>query len=303
MPIRSATLISLVLLTVPAMADSVCPQTETTHPLPVVELRHPVGLLWRIDPGHVPPSYLFGTIHLEDERVTKLPDPVERIFLSADRLAVEIDLQPQAMAQLSRAMTFSGDETLTELLDSAVYDRLAGIAQSQYGLSREVLDGLKPWAVFTVLSRPRPQTGKVLDQILQERARTLGIPVHGLESALELTEVLDGMPIADQLAILKDTICNYDDISGQIHSLTARYLERDLAGMAALNAQAHDDEGLFDRLMERVLYRRNERILERLQTHLEAGNSFIAVGALHLPGDRGLLNGLERRGYRVSVEY
>ena len=36
---------------------------------------------------------------------------------------------------------------------------------------------------------------------------------------------------------------------------------------------------------------------------LEAGHAFITVGALHLPGERGILHLLEQRGYRVEAVY
>jgi hypothetical protein len=36
---------------------------------------------------------------------------------------------------------------------------------------------------------------------------------------------------------------------------------------------------------------------------LAAGHAFIAVGALHLPGERGVLRLLEQRGYRVEAVY
>ncbi|MDH3280248.1 MAG: TraB/GumN family protein [Gammaproteobacteria bacterium] len=293
----------LALSAAPLGADSVCPNTTEPVPAPVIEIKHPTGLLWRIERPGTPPSHLFGTIHLEDDRVITLPPLVERAFVHADRLAVEIDLEPQAMAQLSDAMNFASGSALREVLDGPLYRRVAELVDTHYGLSRELLATLKPWAIFTVLSRPRPRTGKVLDQIFQDRAKAMGIPVYGLESAAELVEVLDGMPMADQIAILRDTVCNYADIIGQIDALTRHYLDRDLQAMVALNNQSHDDEALFDRLMERVLYRRNARMLERLETHLQAGNAFIAVGALHLPGERGLLSGLERRGYRVVAEY
>jgi uncharacterized protein YbaP (TraB family) len=207
------------------------------------------------------------------------------------------------MTALSDAMAFSSGRTLKDVVDPPLFERAAELGSRHYGLSSEVLATLKPWAVFTVLSRPRPRTGKVLDQILQDRARAKGIPVHGLETPAELVEVLDGMPMSDQIAILRDTVCNYADIIGQIDALTQHYLDRDLQGMVALNNQSHDDEALFDRLMERVLYGRHARMLERLEPHLRAGGTFIAVGALHLPGERGLLRGLEQRGYRVVAEY
>ena len=57
---------------------------------------------------------------------------------------------------------------------------------------------------------------------------------------------------------------------------------------------------LFD---QRLLYDRNTRMLERMQPQLKAGNSFVAVGALHLYGDKGLLAQLAREGYKVTRVY
>ena len=38
------------------------------------------GLLWRVESAGVAPSFVFGTVHLEDKRVTTLPDPVRSTF-------------------------------------------------------------------------------------------------------------------------------------------------------------------------------------------------------------------------------
>jgi uncharacterized protein YbaP (TraB family) len=54
---------------------------------------------------------------------------------------------------------------------------------------------------------------------------------------------------------------------------------------------------------QRLLYDRNARMLERMQLQLKTGAAFIAVGALHLYGEKGLLNLLERDGYRLTRVY
>jgi uncharacterized protein YbaP (TraB family) len=42
---------------------------------------------------------------------------------------------------------------------------------------------------------------------------------------------------------------------------------------------------------------------ERMQEILNKGNAFIAIGALHLPGDEGVLNLLDGSGYIISRIY
>ena len=112
--------------------------------------------------------------------------------------------------------------------------------------------------------------------------------------------MLDGISQDDQIAILADAICNHGELSEQLEELTTLYLREDLAGMLALNASPHEDEALFERFMERTLYQRNRRMARRIQDRLGDGRLFIAVGALHLPGEKGILHLLESRGYRIS---
>ena len=54
---------------------------------------------------------------------------------------------------------------------------------------------------------------------------------------------------------------------------------------------------------KRLIIDRNQRMVERMHKRLEEGNAFIAVGALHLPGEKGILRLLEHRGYRVRSIY
>jgi hypothetical protein len=44
-------------------------------------------------------------------------------------------------------------------------------------------------------------------------------------------------------------------------------------------------------------------MVERLRPRLAEGGAFVAVGALHLPGEEGILRLLERQGYRVTRLY
>jgi hypothetical protein len=55
--------------------------------------------------------------------------------------------------------------------------------------------------------------------------------------------------------------------------------------------------------MDRLLTQRNTRMVERMKPALKDGKAFIAVGAAHLSGEAGLLNLLEKAGYRVSPVY
>jgi uncharacterized protein YbaP (TraB family) len=51
---------------------------------------------------------------------------------------------------------------------------------------------------------------------------------------------------------------------------------------------------------ERMLYQRSRQMLERMQPYLQSGGAVVAVGALHLTGERGLLRMLELQGYTIG---
>ena len=266
---------------------------------PTQGVPYEAALLWKVGRPGVEPSYLFGTIHLEDPRITKVPPQVVEVLGNAKSFMLEVVMHPAAQAVYAERAKFSDGEALQDHLDGALFERLVGLARDRYDVPESALVRLKPWAVFTFLSRPKPQTGRVLDTVLEELAESRRIPVYGLETVDELVATFDTMPMPQQVAILEDTIRNHDAIVEQVEELTELYLQHDLAGMVALNERAHDDEALFKVLMERAVYQRNERIVERIQEPLANGGAFIAVGALHLPGEQGLLQLLLARGYNV----
>ena len=71
----------------------------------------------------------------------------------------------------------------------------------------------------------------------------------------------------------------------------------------AFSNQPHFDEDIFDRYIQGILYDRNERMLERIIAYLDNGSTFIAVGALHLAGEKGLLHMLKNKNYKITRIY
>ena len=261
------------------------------------------GLLWEIKRPGLEPDYLFGTIHLEDPQITVLPDIVEKSLLASEQYVMEVEMHPLAMATYTERSKLSGENSLDQLIGKQEYYQLTKLVSDHYDLDETVFRRLKPWAVFTFLSRPLPKSGKILDQVLAELAQKANLDTSGLETMDELLDELDSLSVEDQLKILQDTVKNYYKLEQQLVELKGKYLQQDLAGMQKISMSGHDDELLFERLTDRLLYRRNARMLDRIVPLLQQEKVFIAVGALHLPGERGLLCGLASRGYQLNRLY
>ncbi len=269
-----------------------------------VPQRFAEGLLWEVRARAAPPSYLFGTLHSDDRRVVALPVEVEDALARSRRFALEVELTPGAVAELGQRMLLAPGESLEQLLPDEGWRRLhaAGAAR---GLSLHVLRRMQPGAVPRTLSAPPRLGGATLDVVLQQRARRAGAEVFGLESVAEQVAVFEAFERAEQLAMLSHTLNNLRLISRGVDELIDAWLARDLA---AMQAQVEDhvrlgDEALNRRFLRELLDKRNERMFERMRPSLREGGTFVAVGALHLPGEGGLLERLHAAGFFLQRLY
>ena len=91
----------------------------------------------------------------------------------------------------------------------------------------------------------------------------------------------------------------------QFDLMIEHYLARDPAAIyGQMLAQSSGEERRLAEIYEQdFVVARNKRMAERLADHLDGGGAFIAVGALHLPGEQGLVHLMEESGYRVSRVY
>ena len=263
------------------------------------------GLLWKISRPGSAPSYLFGTIHSEDTGVMALAPAVESAFNGSRRVILEVMLDTDAMAAGSAAMLMMDGRLLSEIVGKPLFEQTVAALQSR-GIPEAVAERMKPWAAATALSMPVPETGVVLDMVLFQRAQQEGKQLHGLETIAEQLEVFEGLPLNDQVALLRDAVEQFAKIDALYAELLAAYKRQDLAALMAINeaAMATGDQRLAREFQRRLIVDRNKRMAERLEPYLKQGGAFVAVGALHLPGGQGLLRLLVRRGYTLTaVDY
>lgn len=268
------------------------------------------GLLWQIDGAGPAPSYLFGTMHSADEEVTSLAPPVLDAFARAQSLSLEVIMTPEAQMSLAMAMMLSDGRTLDEVLGPDLFQR-AVAAGRPYGFGQTQLRLFKPWAIMTLFSLPpsevkRQAAGeKALDHRLQEAATERGLALHGLEQIDEQISLFNDMAEADQIAMLDSTISQSDQVELMFEKMRNAYLAQEPAAIFELMQaqQTGFDPELVETFTTNLLDTRNTRMVERMQPRLAEGGAFVAVGALHLPGENGILKQLEDQGYRLTRLY
>jgi uncharacterized protein len=259
------------------------------------------GLLWRIRAAGKPPSYLLGTIHSADPRVAQLRSAVTSALDGCDRFVMEMKLDTDAFMQFGTTMMLGPDSDLESLIGKQLFDQVTQ-AMAVYGMPGPVVHQLKPWVVVAMLSMPKPNGGLILDLVLYQRAAGQGKPTSGLESAAEQLAVFEGLTLQDQIELLKMTLKSLPSQPQTFEQLIEAYAADDLdriAGIARLN-QGQSQSGSARRFMTRLNDDRNQRMVRRIIPYIEQGNSFIAVGALHLAGPQGIVALLGQKGYATE---
>jgi uncharacterized protein YbaP (TraB family) len=261
------------------------------------------GLLWQIKGSNID-SYLFGTIHSEDPRVTKLPGLVEDCFNSADILMLEMSLDLVTSTSVASMMLQEPDSSLDKQVGKPLADEAVEAMQSK-GVPPEVTNSMQPWAIVMTLSMPPQVNGQFLDKKLYDMALAVGKQFQPLETPDEQVSVFTMLTLSEQKSLMRNVLDEYQSYPRMYERLTKAYLARDLDTLVSISFTnpISDDSALQEKVMNQMLTRRNHRMVERMEPFFKQGKVFVAVGALHLVGEEGLVSLLRQRGYMVSPIY
>jgi uncharacterized protein YbaP (TraB family) len=259
------------------------------------------ALLYQVSRDGAPPSYLVGTMHSEDARVTGLLDEFAPMIAQVDTVALEMLPDAVTMLAVGAATLLPFDQSLRGLIGQTRFDALTAAARD-LGLPIEMLNRLKPWAAAVMLGMPATKSGRFLDMEIYLHALATQRRTVGLETAAEQLAVFDAMTQDVQLTLLDEMIKNAGALPRQMEELTEAYLagDLDLLDQAARAQYLEMPPVVRQWFDERLLDERNQRMLARLLPLIDEGTAFIAIGALHLGGKTGLIAGLRRHGFRVE---
>ncbi len=268
------------------------------------DVLHGHGLLWRVEKPGNDPSYLFATVHSEDRRVLDLPGLVRERLDAAAVVVIEAQVDSATSLQSMQAMLFTEGTRLSDVLPTGLYERAVAAMQSK-GYPELVVDLMKPWAISVILSIPSPKTGTFLDIYLMNEARRQGKAVGGLETVAEQLEAMNGFSVEEQTSILEATLDHLAELEDLHERLIRAYLDRDLEKLVQISEETMGltSQTIAKKFTQTLLVERNQRMVQRMETYLTKGNAFVAVGALHLPDQTGILALLEKKGYRIRAMY
>jgi len=259
------------------------------------------AIFWSISSSGKLAGYLLGTIHSEDPRVLDFSEEFSEILSSNRVFAMEMVPDLPTLQKLTGFMQYQDGTTLEGVIGAERYAKLM-VALADYRVPADWIARMKVWAAMMSISVPPPQTGLFMDFSLSLRAAGAGLKVIGLETLEQQLAFLENMPLEQQLTLLDQALAEYEKAAELHDQMVDSYLHGDLQ---ALKAQANDQLGeLGEEARQYFLYQgvelRNRRMLKTLLPILETDRVFVAVGALHLPGNTGLIQLLRDQGYELQ---
>ncbi len=273
--------------------------------LPMPALAAPA--MWSVAVGGAEIT-LYGTIHTLPPGVDWLTPAARQRFDAADTLVVETIIPDDRFALgalLSDLGTGKQLKPVLARIGPADRKRLPQAAANA-GVSMLALDRMKPWLIAITLSEATLRAKGItaengVEQALTVRAKAAGRPIVGLETVEQQLRFFDGLPAADQRALLSATLDELADPDVGADKLIAAWQRGDVE---AIERDFDQDARATQTLRRVLLVDRNTRWANWIATVLKRpGKLFLAVGAGHFAGPDGLIARLRARGLNpVRIE-
>ncbi|MBK8562831.1 MAG: TraB/GumN family protein [Saprospiraceae bacterium] len=255
------------------------------------------ALLWEISGNDLPKScYLFGTMHLRDERVFELCDSALLAIESVEAFAMEV--HPDSALNYVINLTLNDRDTFNELretLSEEAYEEVEDLLRRKTNTSMDELKSKNPKLVEQMLkgikempfSKKRPQ---ILDLTLFAYASDKGKNMFGLERMSEYSDLTKAF-----FEIFEDTTVSNPKPPVSLNDLIETYRKGDLDAIRGMVNERFPNENY----RQELLTNRNVRMVEKMIGLGKQQSIFCAVGTAHLPGEDGMLALLRNKGYKV----
>jgi len=257
------------------------------------------GLLFEISGNNLQkPSYIFGTMHLLCEGDFEMSEEMISKILSSEILAMEMDLDDPTMAfKMMGKMKMKGDMSLSDLMPKARYDSLKSYLKDSLNLPPMMFQKTKPFLIYSlILTKLLPCKTLMLENEIMKIGK--GKKVVGLETLDFQMGLMDKMSYQLQADYLLETLSEKKKSILEFQEMAEAYKKRDLE---ILLKSIDAEKGMMADFENEMLHKRNMAWIPEIKKLISEKTTFIAVGAGHLGGQKGVLQLLKNEEYTLKV--
>ena len=298
-----------------------------------------LGLLWKAE-GNGNTLYLLGSIHVDRNNVYPFHKQLRDIILNAEQVSFELDFNDQAQLEEFAAMqVYSDGTTLADHISPELYQAVVKTA-SMLGLDEAAVSQYKAWALastFQSLSMMDDTTGSnamAIDLYVNSKAVNAGIDIGAVETYAFQGGIFDNLSPEYQEAYLASGLLMLLDVNAmdeatkkaltdvlgeealtkdgqealseemeQLGLWMDQWKTRDVEGFAQAYPKDETING-GDELESKLFTDRDPGMIAYAANYLEQEGShtgMLVVGAGHMIGSGGIVQGLKDLGYTVEV--
>ena len=271
---------------------------------PLLGADHPVTL-WQVD-GNTNSIFILGSIHLLRNSDYPIPSVIYGAYDEAEVLIMELDMDdmdPMRAQTLVRELGMIADgNSLEDVIGERAYAKAAALADDLQ-IPLTMLAGSKPWlaAVMVetlILTRVGFDPMQGIEMHLMTKAGNDGKQLLGFETERQQLEMLDGLSLGAQRDMLLQTLKD----GGRIEELLDKIIDAWRHGDTAYMEQTLlSDMSGYDELYDTIVVDRNRDWVRQIDGLLDDRDDYlIVVGTMHLVGQDGVPQLLQKRGLEVT---
>ena len=264
------------------------------------------ALLWKIEGnGLQKSSYILGTYHLVNNEFLNNLKGCELALKKTSSVLGELEITPEVASQMMPFMLLE-NSSIDSLMNPLQYDSLSQFVKDKLGVPMVLFNKMKPMGIYLMLSAAEMKNtpfltnfkGEPMDIYVQNEARKNKKEVFALETIQDQADLLfSHVALNEQVQLLMQYIrTGKQESSLENDRMNNCYMNQDLNCLDSLmNASG------FSAIESNLLLKdRNIRWIPRIEEIIQKQSCFIAVGALHLAGENGLIYLLRKQGYTLS---
>ncbi len=267
--------------------------------------RQEKSFLWKVRSGPVT-VYLLGSLHFLKKENYPLTLKIEEAFEEADTLVVEANINDKSkmdLEGLAERALYPPNDNLKTHLSTETYERTKEKA-AKLGIPPEVMDRQRPWLLgLTIASMELVKLGfdprYGVDRYFLGKSKQKRI--LELESFDSQVQLFSDLSDAEQELYLLYTMRDLKATHQEFDHLVKLWKSGDTAGMESFLMRYPKEDKRLEPAYERFFYERNRNMVSHIEFYLKTnGTYFVVVGAGHLIGEKGIVELLKKRGYRVE---
>lgn len=271
--------------------------SQETNPFPMEKS----SLLWKIEGNGIKKgSYLFGTMHLIEKENFIFPDKLEKLFNKSDVLVMELPGLPNQLEAMKYITLSEG--SFFDYFTPEQTDTIIRWAQDELKMSEEkfrsTMTKMKPFVVVQMATQLH-FIGKTesYEMTFDRMAREEQKKILGLETVSEQMAIFDNLTDEQQTEMVMSGIRNMKESIDLTKTMQELYVRQNVD---SLYLMIQKEGGVLSEEQQNFLDERNMNWIPKINEIIADKKAFIAVGAGHLGGPKGMIRLLQKEGYTLT---